>query len=368
MESARVPRMPSSAEADRLCEEGYAALEAGRTAQAQGLLLRARSLAPGNPLIHYRLGLLYSDLGRPAEALEALDAALGLQSDNPRAHNNRGSALQLLGRLSEAEHAFQRALDLDPTLELPYVNLGHLFERQGKAREAASLYALAMARGLDAALFSHHLAAAAAQVTSRAPDRWVSATFDNFAPTFDAHLKALGYTAPSALAAMARSRTIGPLDVLDLGCGTGQCGRALAQQKRHLTGVDLSEKMLAQARALGIYDELHVAEVHAWLRDSTAARFDLIIAADVFIYIGALDDLFQDAARCLRPGGLFAFSTEECEPADYTLRPTGRYAQSEAYIRRLAEPAFTIVAADPATIRLEMGNPLAGRFYLLQKR
>ena len=361
-------RPPASTEADRLCDEGYAFLEAGRFEEARALLLRARGLAPGNPLIHYRLGLLFSDTGRPAEALEALDTSLSLQSDNARAHNNRGSALQLLGRVSEAGQAFQRSLDLSPDLEIPYINLGHLLEQQGKLQEARELYERAIARGLDPALFSHYLAAASGQVTHRAPDRWVSATFDNFAPTFDAHLQSLGYNAPRMLAAMVQSHSDEALDVLDLGCGTGQCGLALARPKRYLVGVDLSEKMIAQARGRGVYDELHLAELHTWLRAAAEARFDLVIAADVFIYIGALEDLFHETARSLKPGGWFAFSTEECKSADYTLQPSGRYAQSEAYIRRLAQPAFTVVAADPAVIRMELGDSLEGRLYLLQKQ
>jgi predicted TPR repeat methyltransferase len=357
----------ATAEADRLCDEGYALLEAGRFDEAHALLARARVLAPSNPLIHYRLGLLFNDTGRPAEALDALDTSLSLQSDNARAHNNRGSALQLLGRASEAEQAFQRALDLSPDLELPYINLGHLLEEQGKVREATELYERAIARGLEPTLFSHYLAAASGKITHRAPDRWVSATFDNFAPTFDAHVRSLGYIAPRVLATMVRSRADEMLDVLDLGCGTGQCGLSLMQQKRHLVGVDLSEKMLAQARAHGIYDELHLADVHTWMRGAAAARFDLVIAADVFIYIGALEHLFRETARNLRPGGWFAFSTEECGSADYTLLPTGRYAQSEAYIRRLSEPAFTVVAADTAVIRMESDKPLMGRLYVLQR-
>ena len=343
-------------------------LEAGRFDEAHALLSRARVLSPSNPLIHYRLGLLFNDIGRTAEALEALDTSLSLQPDNARAHNNRGSALQLLGRASEAEQAFQRALDLDPDLELPYINLGHLLEEQGKVRQATNLYERAIARGLDPTLFSHYLAAVSGKITHRAPDRWVSATFDNFAPTFDARLRSLGYNAPRKLAAIVRSHMDERLDVLDLGCGTGQCGLSLAQQKRYLVGVDLSEKMLGQARALGIYDELHLAELHTWMRGAAAARFDLVIAADVFIYIGLLGDLFQETVRNLRPGGWFAFSTEECGSADYMLRRTGRYAQSETYIRRLSELAFTVVVADPTIIRLESGKPLMGRLYLLQKQ
>jgi predicted TPR repeat methyltransferase len=105
-----------------------------------------------------------------------------------------------------------------------------------------------------------------------------------------------------------------------------------------------------------------------WLRDSDAASFDAVCAADVFIYIGALETLFRDVARILRSGGWFAFSTEECTNLDYKLLPTGRYAQSELYIRRLADDSFTVINADPATIRIESGSPLQGRIYLLQKR
>ncbi|HEY3181022.1 MAG TPA: tetratricopeptide repeat protein [Casimicrobiaceae bacterium] len=356
-----------STEAERLCEEGYGLLEAGRFEEAYVKLARACSLAPDNPLIHYRLGLLFSDTGRPLEALAALDTALSLQPDNPRAHNNRGSALQMLGREADAEKAYQRAIELAPDLELPHLNLGRLLEQQGKMHDAAEVYKRAIARGLDAEMFGHYLAAVSGRITRRAPDRLIRDTFDNFAPTFDTLLRTLGYDAPRQLAAMLQSRTTAMLDILDLGCGTGQCGVAVAKQKRHLVGVDLSEKMLVRARAHGVYDELHVGEVHAWLREAATGRFDAVTAADVLIYIGALEELFREVARVLRDGGWFVFSTEESEAADYTLLPTARYAHSKAYISRLAETAFAIIEANAVVIRTEFGAPVEGRLYLLQK-
>jgi len=354
-------------EAERLCNEGYVFLESGRVGEASERLRRAVALAPANPLIHYRLGLLFSDTGRPAEAVKALDTVIALQPDNARAHNNRGSALQLLGRHAEAEGAFRRALGLAPNLDLPYVNLGKLLEQQGKRQEAVEVYRQALANGLDAPVFAHYLAAASGQVTDRAPAGWVRDTFDNFAPLFDERLRDLQYDAPQKLAALVRSRTNGPLDILDLGCGTGQCGVALASIRRRLVGIDLSEKMLVHARLHRIYDELHAVDMQAWLLDAAADSFDLVIAGDVFVYLGALDDTFREVTRIMRPGGLLAFSTEECNEVDYTLLPTGRYAQSEAYIRRLAQPSFAVIAAPPTVIRMESGNPLAGRLFLLQK-
>jgi tetratricopeptide (TPR) repeat protein len=193
-------------EAERLCDEGYSFLEAGQFNEAAANLQRALALAPTNPLIHYRLGLLLSDTGRPAEAVKALDVVLSLQPDNARAHNNRGSALQLLGRIDEAEQSFRRALQLAPDLELPYVNLGKLLEQRGKLDQAMEMYNRALTNGLDAAVFRHYLAAASGQVTSRAPASWVRDTFDNFAPLFDNRLRDLQYDAPRRLAGLVRSR------------------------------------------------------------------------------------------------------------------------------------------------------------------
>ncbi len=276
--------------------------------------------------------------------------------------------MQLLGRNGEAEAAFRRALHLAPDLELPYVNLGKLLEHQGKPDQAVEVYERALANGLDAPVFGHYLAAARGQVTDRAPARWVRDTFDNFAPLFDERLHELQYDAPRRLAALVRSRTAGPLDILDLGCGTGQCGTALASIRRRLVGIDLSEKMLAKARQLGIYDELHATDMLDWLSSAPEASFDLVIAGDVFVYVGDLEDTFREAARIVRAGGLFAFSTEESNDVDYRLLASGRYAQSEAYIRRLAQSSFTVVAAPPTVIRMESGTPLAGRLFLLQRQ
>lgn len=121
-------------EARRLCEDGYALLEAGSIGDAEAAL------------VHFRLALVFVDSGRAADAVAALDASLHLQPDNARAHNNRGSALQLVGRHGDAERAFRRALALDPDLAQPYANLGHLLEKQGRARDApAAAYDVAFA-------------------------------------------------------------------------------------------------------------------------------------------------------------------------------------------------------------------------------
>ena len=358
----------SVSEVERLCRQASEHLEAGRFAECRDILHRARVVAPEHARVHYLLALYYSDTRQVNEALNAVEASLRLEPGNAKAHNNRGSALEQLGRLADAETAFRRALEFDPDLAPPYINLGHLLEQRGATVEAVAIYESAIARGLDREMFEQYRAAAAGLDTRASPQSWVRATFDNFAPAFDERLRSLGYRAPEELAERLLARIAGPVDILDLGCGTGWCGVALAKVKRRLTGVDLSEKMLQQAAARKVYDDLHTAGIEAFLAGAPAQSRDVVISADVFVYIGALDEIFRDTTRVLRPGGWFAFTTEEHGDRDYALLPTGRYAQSEAYIRRLASPDFAILCADPALIRREGEARLMGRLYVLQKK
>ncbi|TMG80351.1 MAG: hypothetical protein E6H78_18735, partial [Betaproteobacteria bacterium] len=70
---------PTSEQAERLCDEGYALLEMRQFEEASVLLVRSRELAPLNALVHFRLALLFSDTGRLPDALAALDRCIELQ-------------------------------------------------------------------------------------------------------------------------------------------------------------------------------------------------------------------------------------------------------------------------------------------------
>ena len=130
-------------------------------------------------------------------------------------------------------------------------------------------------------------------VPARASDAFIEKTFDSFAASFDAKLAKLSYRAPALVAEMLADSDVEAsksLDVLDAGCGTGLCGPLIAPYARRLVGVDLSARMLAQARARNVYDELVKRELTAYLRDSTGA-FDVIVSADTLVYFGPLEDV-----------------------------------------------------------------------------
>ena len=68
--------------------------------------------------------------------------------------------------------------------------------------------------------------------------------------------------------------------------------------------------MSERARATGLYAEVDVAEIVEGLSRRPDAGADLILAADVMVYVHDMAPLLAEVARVLAPGGLFAFTVE----------------------------------------------------------
>lgn len=102
---------------------------------------------------------------------------------------------------------------------------------------------------------------------------------------------------------------------------------------------------------------------------ASGQRADLVVAADVFIYIGDLAPVFAAVARVLAPGGVFAFSVEHAESAaPYVLRRSLRYAHSEPGLRALAAAhGFVVRQVRAMVLREEQRQPVAGRVLVLQR-
>lgn len=355
--------------AEEAFEEGMRRFDARDLRGAAEAFTRALDLDPCFERAHYQLGNVRQDQERWTEAERHFRAALAIAPDHAEAHNNLGVVLQVLGRLEEARASYVRAAELKPSLTQPYLNLGRMLEQMGRRAEAIEWLRKGLAQSGEPETFRHILAAIQGEASAgRAPDSYVRDTFDGFAAQFDHRLvDQFEYHVPEAIAAaLAEVRRFAPAsaDVLDLGCGTGLSGLALRGIAHSMVGVDLAPRMLELARARSCYDELVESDLLSWMRASAAARFDVIAAADVLVYIGALESVFAETARLARPGGLFAFSIEVCEGEDWRLGESGRYAQSADYIRRLArEHGFAVAIERRQPIR----KPLVGLLYVLAR-
>ena len=215
------------------------------------------------------------------------------------------------------------------------------------------------------------LAALGGATPARAPDAYVAALFDEYAPRFDAHLvEALGYRAPALLSAAleraAPARTFAR--ALDLGCGTGLAARALHDRVARFEGVDLSAAMLARAEATGLYADLAQADILSFTAAREAASADLVVAADVFVYVGDLAPILAAIARALLVGGLCAFTVERAEGCGWLIGAGLRYAHSRGYVEETARAAgLTVLSLEEASTRRDAGADAPGLIVVLSR-
>ena len=331
----------------------------------------ALQLKPAYPeALLYRAHVLQRLHRVPQIAAASLDRALALRPDYFEAINGRANILGQLEQYAEALENYDRALAMRPDAHEAHHNRGHALRELGRLDEAAQAYREAMRWGGDARGGLFVLAALGeADTPPLAPKDFIVSLFDRYADGFDDHLVGiLKYQAHEKLCqAVLKMRPTGSFDVLDLGCGTGLCGPLLKPIARTLTGVDLSPRMLQTAGRRGVYSALVEDDVAAFLHKSSPRSFDVLVSTDVFIYIGDLGEVFAGASSALRPGGLFGFSIETSETGDFVLRPTRRYAQSLAYIRRLAaEHGFEVATCEPTVLRKEHGADTEGAVVVLR--
>ena len=99
--------------------------------------------------------------------------------------------------------------------------------------------------------------------------------------------------------------------VLDLGCGFGwHCRYAVEQGASHVTGVDLSEKMLREARKMTGCDKIEYLHMPVEEIDFAPASFDAVVSSLAFHYVESFADVCARVARCLAPRGDFVISVE----------------------------------------------------------
>ena len=336
--------------------EGDAHYDAAAWSEAGIAFEKSLALDPRQANAWFRLGNVREELGGDIlEAAGCFEKAVALDPAHARAWNNLGSVQQRRGLDEQAVASYRKAMQADPALAQACLNLGRLAGTRGDHALAAQCYKAGLDHHPGDPTFEHLSAAAAGRSTERAPAGYVTNLFDGLAQQFEHHLvRELEYQVPEALAKLVRPELEADSRVIDLGCGTGLVGVALEGARAQIVGVDLSPRMLEIAARRGAYARLEQGELAEVLARMPAGSVHAVLAADVFIYVGDLAAVFAAVARVLAPRGLFAFSVEGLESGSYMLQPTGRYAQSPAYLRSLAALAgLEERSLEPAHIRRE---------------
>lgn len=298
------------------------------------------SFASGDPVVDRRADyaeMLFS-AGECAAAADLLRDALSLAPGWVAGWFRLGEMREAAGDLSGVAEAWAEALRLDPT------------DRLGASLKLALIGA---APDLDAP-----------------PPAFVETLFDQYAGKFEQELVGrLAYRVPELImAALARAGASRFDHALDLGCGTGLMGERLRGCARFIEGFDISAGMLRKAAAKRVYDRLERVDLQRLEADGRQA--DLVVAADVFLYLGALDRILSTVAGMMPPGGLLAFSVEWHDgPEPMVLRASRRYAHSEPYLRDiLGLRGFEPVSMVRESLRIDRGAPVEGLIVVARRR
>ncbi len=275
------------------------------------------------------------------------------------------------GDLAGAADLLEQALELVPGYASAWFTLGEIAEKLGDRERAIAAYHKAREADPDdrhGALMG--LMRLGAVEVSVMPQAYVRALFDHYAPAFDqALVEGLSYRAPALIrdAVEAACRSAGLRkrfgSMIDLGCGTGLAGVVFRPHVDHLTGIDLSPGMIAQARKKAVYERLQADDLNVFLNAEASARsfYDLAVAADVFVYFPDLTPILAATARVIEAGGILAFTVETHPDDGVILRDTLRFAHDEAHVRSaLDEAGLSVLSLQQVSTRTEKKIPVPG--------
>ncbi|PRY77018.1 methyltransferase domain-containing protein [Marivita geojedonensis] len=268
-----------------------------------------------------------------------------------------------LGDIDAAVDVLRGALEIVPTWGAGWFRLGEYLERAGDRDGAAKAWGRAVQEqpddpfgaGLRRDLLRDQ------PLSDTMPPAFVEMLFDQYAPRFEASLlEHLDYQGPQIIEdAVAQLSDLPVERALDLGCGTGLIGPVLRPHCTHLTGIDLSQAMLEEARAKGVYDVLEKADIQDM--PISPDRYGLIVASDVFNYLGALERIVGWCAASLSPDGALIFTVEQAQGRDVTLRSTRRFAHGRDYLVTLLDQAgFARVELCDVVLRQDRGADVRG--------
>lgn len=302
-----------------------------------------KHMGSGNPIAdrRFELAMEYRRAKNMFGAIDLLQQTAELAPDWPDVHFRLGEAFMNIHMRDEAVGAFCRYLELDPEDAL-------------------------------GAIIKLSLLGASPQ-PDNLPQAYVAGLFDHYAPRFEQSLLgSLEYCVPQIIRNMLDK--FRPLDepqetVLDLGCGTGLGGMAVASRALWIEGMDLSEGMLKEAKAKNFYHALAQGDVVEYLT-TREQSFDTIVAADVLTYIGDLAHIIKSVPPRLNPGGIFIFSVQKAEDqAEYLLSEDHRYCHGYKYVEDLLKKSgLTVCDHIETSLRKDRGRDVVGYVILAEKK
>lgn len=331
---------------------------------------------PDDPDAFFNIGLCHKKLGSRNAAISAFNSSLELQGDRIDTLYNLASCYREDHNWEQAEDIYVKVLQIDAYYLPALSNLAYTCQRLGKKEEALLLYHQVIALNPDHKSAQHMISCLSETSITHTEIDYVRELFDNYSENFeDDLLKNLYYQVPALLKQelieIKESSHIFE-HVLDLGCGTGLVGIHFTDVCKNMTGVDIATKMVKKASEKGIYNKVVASDINLFFQNDTE-QYDLFIAADVFSYIGGLEETFENITKAALPGALICFSveqpTQKIDHLDgYKLGETGRFMHSAEYIKNLCDHhELRLHKQSPAQFRQEASQWVQGWIFVLEK-
>ncbi|MFK5947580.1 MAG: tetratricopeptide repeat protein [Methylococcales bacterium] len=357
---------------DALTNYGLLLQDNAKLDEAIELHNKALQLAPEHNVAMYNLAYALNEKGKHESSLQAYQRVLKITPYHVRALCD---IAHVYGKLMQAENAMpylQRALEVSPEDEHVHLNVGISHKMLGQFKQAENSFEKVIQINQHNNTAKYYLAIMRGDSTMvSSPDEYVQELFNGYAETFDDQLIGqLHYKTPELIGSMVtkHSDLNKKHKILDLGCGTGLAGIYLKDISEHMIGIDLSSKMLKKAEDRNIYNELVTSAIDQYFENHDFQP-DIVVSADVFVYIGDIASIFENTSKSISDDGIFVFSTEDTQDADqFILKDSGRFAHNEKYIRSLANSYnFEFIDHEKTIIRYEADTPIHGQVYLLKK-
>lgn len=149
-------------------------------------------------------------------------------------------------------------------------------------------------------------------------------------------------------------------NLLDIGTGSGLAAQPFAKAGLEVTGMDFSPAMLEICRAKGFFTALQQHDLTAIPWPYPAAYFDHLVASGVFHFVPELAAIFHEAARLLKPGGVFAFTTRFPSP-DLPGERYTRHLAGDFEIFSHSQTEIEVLLKQSALTRLKLQKCFVGQ-------
>lgn len=322
----------------------------------------------------------YFEMQKYVEAIPFFYKAISMDSDNPWWYNYMSQSMQKCGDFSNALDYAWKAVLLGKNDNAHHLNLAYtIYETSdeiGRKKTDSYLkkwYEKFPQNPIAEQCYKSYFYDKNFDTSN---PEYIEELFDVFASDFDSVLADLNYDSPNIIAQYLREyfnkKKREKLSFLDLGCGSGLCGKQLKKifKKSTFIGVDISSQMLKKAKEKNVYDKLVKGNITDCFC-SNNSLFDVVVASDVFTYFGELDSIFKKVDSLLCKNGVFSFTISENfdNKNDYYLMPSSRFVHSINYVENtLKKHNFFVIKNESKILRKEGDNDIKGRVILAQKQ